>query len=299
MQLSRWIGVAAGAIAVATVCGVNVAHARSTSRSGREIARIRAHFDSVLSELGRRDVSGLSANQRTRRAALIDSLRAYRDRGAFPHNYDFPDRAMPYFVDRGTGALCAVANLLAATGRRDIVDRVAAANDNAWVRQLAGDSAFTAWLDANGITLAEAARIQIAYVRTVSTGQLVREIAAAIATPIAAGAAVGSSIVNLNDNADGHRRTPSVMGMASGLGLSALSADLLTKRDFRSYRGDALFGLATGGVSVALAARSMRRHGAYLAAQRDSARTRLGGDVSIAPYAAPGHALGAMLSVQF
>ena len=78
--------------------------------------------------------------------ALIATLDAYRDRGLFPRNYDFPGQLMPYFFDRKTGVLCAVAHLLESTGRRDIVDRVAQMNNDVWVAELAPDSAFGTWL---------------------------------------------------------------------------------------------------------------------------------------------------------
>jgi hypothetical protein len=133
----------------------------SAATAASEVRRIRAHFDSVLAELGQRDLGELSAAQRATRASLLAELRGYRDRGEFPHNYDFPGRLIPYFVDRKTGAMCAVANLLAVSGRRDIVDRVAHANNNVWVDELVGDTAFTHWLDASGLTLREAARIQM------------------------------------------------------------------------------------------------------------------------------------------
>lgn len=84
-----------------------------------EVSRVRSHFDSVLSE-------------------LVAALRAYRDRGVFPHNYDFPLRETPHFVDRKTGTLCVLTHLLALSGRDDIVRRVVRANNNVWVPQLAG-----------------------------------------------------------------------------------------------------------------------------------------------------------------
>lgn len=77
--------------------------------------------------------------------------------------YVFPGRAVPYFVDRKTGVLCAVAHLLESTGRRDVVDRVAALDNNIWVAQLAGDTAFRRWLDTHSLTSTEAARIQVPY----------------------------------------------------------------------------------------------------------------------------------------
>ena len=61
----------------------------------REVTRIRAHFDSVLTELTSRDVSSLSASQRSNRARLTMTLANYRERGVFPHNYDFPGQAIP------------------------------------------------------------------------------------------------------------------------------------------------------------------------------------------------------------
>jgi hypothetical protein len=107
-----------------------------------EVARIRAHFDSVLVGLPSRDTHALLPTQRARRSHLLRTLHTYRDAGAFPHNYDFPQQPTPYFIDRGSGVLCAVAHLLASTGRRDIVDRVAAMNNNVYVSGLAGDTAF-------------------------------------------------------------------------------------------------------------------------------------------------------------
>ena len=118
------------------------------------------HDDSVIVELSGTDVSGLTSLQRFKRGARLNELHAYRERGAFPHNHDFAGQLVPYFVDRKTGALCAVANLLNATGRRDVVDRVAAANNHVWVQELAGDSTFRSWLSDNGLSLEEAARIQ-------------------------------------------------------------------------------------------------------------------------------------------
>ena len=155
-------------LVLGTVATTRAAHPATDAPSGRaaEVARIRAHFDSVLTELPARELTALTPAKRGRRVAALTTLRAYRTRGDFPHNYDFPGQAVPYFVDRGTGTLCAVAHLLATSGRRDIVDRVARTDNNVWVAALAGDTAFTHWLDANGLTLAEAARIQVPYMES-------------------------------------------------------------------------------------------------------------------------------------
>jgi hypothetical protein len=136
---------------------------RPSSPEARERVRIQAHFDSVLAELRARDVRALEAAPLANRARLIATLQAYRDRGLFPHNYDFPGQFVPTFVDRKTGVVCAVGHLLEQTGRRDIVERVANADNHVYVGELAADTALQGWLDANGVTLAEAARVQVPY----------------------------------------------------------------------------------------------------------------------------------------
>ena len=127
-----------------------------------EVARIQAHLAAVERELLARDVSHLSPAQRAARAEHIAELRAYRERGVFPHNHDFDGERVPYFVDEH-GTRCAMAHLIEQSGHGDLVARVAATANNARIPELAGDSALVAWLDANGLTLAEAARVQPSY----------------------------------------------------------------------------------------------------------------------------------------
>jgi hypothetical protein len=109
-----------------------------------------------------RDVATLSPAQRTARARNLDVLHEYWTAGVFPTNTDFPGERMPYFIDR-YGIRCAMAYLIEQSGRGDIVARVAATNNNARIRELKGDPELVAWLDENGLTAAEAARIQPAY----------------------------------------------------------------------------------------------------------------------------------------
>src|SRR5262245_6487923 len=99
------------------------------------------HYAAVELELAARDVSSLSPEQRAERARMIRTLDEYRERGEFTRNTDFPGARVPYFVDHG-GRLCAVANLLHATGEDELVARVAAANNHVWVSELAGDERF-------------------------------------------------------------------------------------------------------------------------------------------------------------
>lgn len=128
----------------------------------REKRRLRAHFRSVLAELRLRDVSGLSPERQAARARLLEALTQYARTGRFPRNFDFPATQMPYFVD-AFGTRCAMAHLIESTGEIDLVARVAQTANNAFVRELESDDAFRAWLDANGLTAAEAARIQPSY----------------------------------------------------------------------------------------------------------------------------------------
>ena len=127
-----------------------------------EATRLRAHFDSVDQELRARDVSRLNASQRAMRTKLIAWLRDYRNAGTFPENDRFADRAMPFFRD-SHGTLCAMAYLVDRSGGGDIVDHIAKTRNNAFIRELTDDRALVAWLDASGLTVDEAARIQPSY----------------------------------------------------------------------------------------------------------------------------------------
>ena len=235
-----------------------------------EVARIRAHFDSVLAELPRRDVSALATEQRARRSVLLGTLRAYRDAGAFPRNYDFPGEAVPYFVDRGTGVLCAVAHLMASTGRRDIVDRVAAANNNVWVSELAGDTAFTRWLDDHGLTVAEAARIQVPYFEEGPPPSGDRARAPSSAAAWALGGAAVASLWTARANTDGRSRLGSALGIIAGttaMGMGAASLD-----GERNAPAIGAASLLAGATSAWLSTRGIMRHRQAVATKREAER---------------------------
>jgi len=127
----------------------------------KETVRLRAHFVAVERELMSQDVSSLTAAQRGARAEQIAQLRRYAARGEFPRNEYLPGR-VPFFRD-SRGNLCAMAFLIAASGRGDIVDHVARTRNNAYVPALADEPGLAAWLDRHGLALAEAARIQPTY----------------------------------------------------------------------------------------------------------------------------------------
>ncbi|MEO5818086.1 MAG: hypothetical protein ABIT20_22645 [Gemmatimonadaceae bacterium] len=297
MRLNRLV--IAAAIALATIAAsTQQATATSGDVGAAEVMRIRAHFDSVLSQLSAREVSGLTAAQRTRRTAVLEMLRAYQTRGVFPHNYDFPGEAVPYFVDRKTGTQCAVAHLLASTGHRDLVDRVARANNNVWVRELAGDSAFTRWLSDNGLTLKEAAFIQVPYAQPVSQAEVARNVGFAVAAPFALGGAMATTLWNLTSNSDGHRTRVSKIGVISGLATVGLGAAVLAKSEFN--RGYAASGVAVGLTSVALSMRSMSNHSTIMA-QREAEKARMIAQTAVVPMvdASNGGSAGLAVSIRF
>jgi hypothetical protein len=270
----------------------------------REVARIRNHFDSVLTELRVRDVSSLSAAQRANRQTLMVTLAAYRDRGVFPHNYDFPDAAMPYFIDRKTGTLCAVAHLLESTGRRDIVDRVARMNNNVWVAELASDTALATWLDRQGITLAEAARIQVPYIRNepMTPAKVARNTMFFAVVPASAVVATTATVWNFVGNADGHRPGVSWSGVAAG-SLTSTAGVLLMLRSYDTSDDSFKVGAAAvtlGGLSILTSSHSIYRH--RVIAQREAESKKRVADAVVSPlvgFDQGNPSFGASLSLRF
>ncbi len=127
--------------------------------------RIKAHFAGALEMLEANGGAGLSAAQRSARAERIADLRKYALRGQFPKNRDFHDRMMPYFVD-AAGTRCAVAHLVEQSGDADLVRKIVRNRNNQLVPELAQEPRLVAWLETQGITLAEATRIQPTYCTT-------------------------------------------------------------------------------------------------------------------------------------
>jgi hypothetical protein len=127
-----------------------------------EVARIQEHLAGAERLLLSAGVASFTPAQRSARARNVELLRGYREHGVFPRNIDFAGGREPYFVD-DRGVLCAMAYLIAASGRHDIVERVRSTRNNARIRELADDPALVAWLDEAGLSLAEAGRIQPSY----------------------------------------------------------------------------------------------------------------------------------------
>lgn len=134
--------------------------ARVDLREPGEHAILR-HLEEVESSLRAHPPAGLSAARQAARARRLDDLRAYRTRGEFPRNLDFPDRLIPYFID-ARGVACAVGQLIIASGDRDLAEDIARSQNNAYLPDIQ-DGRLVAWAHDNGLTLEECARIQPSY----------------------------------------------------------------------------------------------------------------------------------------
>lgn len=138
----------------------------STPRAwSSEALRIQTHLTWVARLLRARDVPALAPAPRRERAALLAVLDAYAARGVFPRHDPSttaaPGRRRPRFVDRA-GRRCAVAQLIEASGRADLVASLQRAHEYDRVLDM-GEPALAAWADAHGFTPTELAAIQPSY----------------------------------------------------------------------------------------------------------------------------------------
>ena len=214
------------AMVILTSWEVPVRPSPADAVGAREVARIRAHLIGAERLAAGRDLSGLSPSQRSSRGRLLRVLRAYREGGRFPRNHDFPGRRVPYFVDRD-GTRCAMAYLIESTGDSAMVTRIARSRNNAYVRDLADDPDLLAWLDRNGLTVAEAARIQPSY-------GYQREHSSAALEPVAIAAVMGLETSGILLNLDPPRTQRArawrgSMAVVSGFGGMIAGASLLDK----------------------------------------------------------------------
>jgi hypothetical protein len=154
--------------------------------------RVREHLRRTERALRVADTSHLDEERHRRRMAALDALRAYRQQGAVPTNRSVPERA-PQFVG-ADGVPCAVAAMLRADGRTELVERVAA-TDNAVRLEDVEDGPLVEWLDETGLTRAEAARIQPTYPSEVQFVTDCGPVGCALARTIATVAGVGAAAV--------------------------------------------------------------------------------------------------------
>ncbi len=228
---------------------------RSPTWREQEVARVQAHLAGAERVLLDADTAHLTAEQRAARAMNIALLRGYRVRGEFPRNIDFPGERQPYFVD-DRGVLCAMAHLIACSGRGDIVERVRTTRNNARIKDLTDDPTLVGWLEDAGLTLAEAARIQPEYKYGPDQTRIsARYGLASTAASMANGAAIAWNLAGAWDNPPHRRR-----GML-GLATSALSIGLglANVQDDGDVQKLAYWNLALGAVSFGVSTNSLFR----------------------------------------
>jgi hypothetical protein len=238
-------------VLVATVA-LLCAAASSGTEEFPEVARIRAHILGAERLAARRDVSQLSPSARVARARLLRELEGYRRRGRFPENRDFPGQRMPYFID-SRGVRCAMAHLIECSGDSDLVRRIAATRNNARVRDLADIPELMGWLEHNGLSAEEAARIQPEYGYQPPVSEERPKLIA-----VTLGAEVGAIALNLRRSASPTSRDfRGTLGIGVGV-LGALSGAwmLVSPEDHSSAWGSSC--LALGITSVGFAVHQLR-----------------------------------------
>ncbi|HYM79865.1 MAG TPA: hypothetical protein VEY91_00470 [Candidatus Limnocylindria bacterium] len=165
------------------------------------------------------------------------------------------------------------------SGEAALVARIARSRNLARIRDLAGEKALVAWLDGNGLTLAEAARIQPAYEGERPSDNFVQGLTIASAT---LGAGLGTAGVALNAStatSPNRRNVRGLLGVACGLIGAGLGAPALADDD-GALRTFGALDICVGLVSVGLGIRQLNatsdRHGpaASPAVWRDDNGTR-------------------------
>ena len=159
-RLSVWSCLFVVAIAVFSIDEVG---SNTDPKPVDEVKRVRAYIDRAVHFLEHNASPVQTLDARARRQQLVRMLGEYRDRGIFPHGHQESGLVL-YFVDEH-GTPCALASLIQGTGRSDIVDAVRAQMNTAWVHEIVDDPqlgpVLADWLKANGLTVADAATIQV------------------------------------------------------------------------------------------------------------------------------------------
>ena len=125
-----------------------------------EVARLRHWFAEVEVQLGDAPVDHLDPTTQAARQGVLAALHDYAEAGLFPRGR--PGTWGPTFMD-AEHTRCAVAALMEVTGEDALAERIAVTQNLAEVIDFADDPEVLAWLDAHGLTTAEAMAIQPSY----------------------------------------------------------------------------------------------------------------------------------------
>lgn len=134
---------------------------RPPNASDSEVERIRAHLFWVIAQLRTHPLSALNEAQRAHRNALLAALVHYAEVGQFPQRSDAVAGRRPRFVD-DEGRHCAVAFLIATSGRPELVQAVQRAHEYDYVLDM-HEASLLAWATEHGFTALELAMIQPTY----------------------------------------------------------------------------------------------------------------------------------------
>lgn len=126
----------------------------------REQFRLRLHLARTELALRRAPTAQLSISQRVARQHNLDQLRRYWWRGVFPRN--ITDQSIRPAIRDDRGVLCAMAFLIDQSGHSDLVDDFAATDNHIRINAVRSGPLLS-WLDVNGLTQTEAARVQPSY----------------------------------------------------------------------------------------------------------------------------------------
>jgi hypothetical protein len=133
----------------------------SQARDFFEIKNIKLHLKITEARLKAADISHLNAEQAEKRLTALKHLNDYIRAEKFPRNFSKESIRSPYFKD-AKGALCAMAYLVAMSGRNDIVKKIYDENNEVYITEnLTGDLAD--WISENGLSKKEAALVQPTY----------------------------------------------------------------------------------------------------------------------------------------
>ena len=101
-----------------------------------DVETLARHYARAEKELRAASTDHLSEQQRSKRAQALDWLQAYREDRNYGRNLLHPGTRQLYFIDP-EGRRCAVACLLDHAGENELVERIAATNNHAYVAELA------------------------------------------------------------------------------------------------------------------------------------------------------------------
>ncbi len=133
---------------------------RAEAQASEHRAKKQAHFFAVVADLSNRDVTHLSQAQLVARRSALAELARYALAGTFPAEGRWKGFGVPYLID-DFGTRCALAHLVDQTGDGALIKRLAKTHNHAFVPGLVDDRELRVWLHDNGLSVEEAAFIQL------------------------------------------------------------------------------------------------------------------------------------------